>query len=504
MSWRQLLACATLAHIHRPATGRQTQALGYDDAAFSESIGTAMSNGIPNEEVSKGEAASETQLSRELRDRIQQLESKTELELIRRESRIVPALIGIAKYVRLSTIVHDEKGQAALHALFFRLFSPGTAAAAGGMLVLLLTALQVGLIWRQNSKLDQQTQMMQAQVNVALTAQIGSLLEDITEQTKNIPCLKPETVTMALEEGGWIAPCWVNIPRGNRQRWIHCYYMERPENKVMNSGPATSVEDFRERCLDRDGNLSPSVSNTMSLDDSIAARVVTLTRLARPYRFVDTEPTITPSAPQNVFPMEWIANMRLATDQAPKLVRHPLSPERGILFAHIVGAGFEVTETELLSDAEWDQAYAPGLNASRIDLPPIKNASFQHGKFDYSTPEGFEDSDLRCTDFHSANLLESEILRVDLAGANFDFARLPEIENFIATDLKFASFDGAYAPSEDWLEQLAKTGVPGFDKSMWRMNTTIEKGLPAHMAEHQISLVGKWELIEQSDFCERQ
>lgn len=428
----------------------------------------------------------QTQRIEELAEQIRKLEAKTELELIRREARLIPAVIGVIKYVRLRTIATDEKGQAALHAILSRIFSPGSAAAAGGLLVLFFTAVQAGLVWRQNLKLDQQTQLMQAQVNTALTAPLGALLQDISEQAKTFPCLKKETIALAGLVDDRMPSCWANVPLVERSRWVHCYYMERPGTRVRirsDQGSFKSVmsrlgdrgsfmsvkyklQQFTEVCTDIEDPPSALVASRVPLDDSVAARVATLTRLARSYRFIETEegkPAVshTPKPYSSRF-ADWL----FSSDDSPRLINHPLSPERGILLAHLLTNGFDVGDAESLASADWSQSYAPAIQGRGASLPYIKGAYLQHADLSGASLAGFEKTDLRCADLTSADLSGGLFFDVDLGGVDLGYAKLPR-RGFRPTNLEEANFHGAIVSDRDFIDTV--TGVRGFDRSHWTL-----------------------------------
>ncbi|HET9642423.1 MAG TPA: hypothetical protein VFP68_03475 [Burkholderiaceae bacterium] len=138
---------STASHGTGEEDGSVTFVQEVEAAAQSLQSGIAAEDGVAPPD---NKAASATSVE----ERLKRLEEGTDVEFIRREVRFIPAIVNLWRYFRPFGSGDDARSRAALTAFLWRLFSPGSAAAAGGLVMLGLTAAQVLLISQQNQKLD--------------------------------------------------------------------------------------------------------------------------------------------------------------------------------------------------------------------------------------------------------------------------------------------------------------------------------------------------------------
>lgn len=407
--------------------------------------------------------------AQEIDRRLRQLEEQTEIELIRREARLVPVLLGVVRNVRIEKLT-DERSLAALSALFWRIFSPGTATAAAGLLILFLTAVQANLIWQQNRKIDQQTYLMQSQVNVALTTQLGPLLEDLTQHLKQLPCLAPET--MAMQSSSDLKQCWLDLSEADqRARWLRCrHYEKEAAEKASPSALQAPKNECKSTSVDYTDNRLP-------IPEDLAARVMALTRLARSYRFLasptDDVSVVEARPVQHTF--QALADRMFTRQDGPELFPTPLSPERGILLSHLLSLGYDISKGVAITQADFSDAYTPELRADGAELPILKNGYFPYASFRGSLIGVLSKGNFKCASFDEANLFHGDVQGSDLSGASLARALLPEAKYFRPRSMVETNLNFAIVPEEDYLERLRAQNIPGFDFERWKIRRSNDK-----------------------------
>lgn len=439
-----------------------------------------------------------------LEKKLFELESKTEIELIRRESRLIPVLIGLIKHVRFNNLQTDEKSHAALSAFFWRIFSPGTAATAGGIFVIILTAAQVSMIWEQNKKIDQQTQLIQAQVNVALTSQLGGIIEDITANAKEYPCLTSATLkAIKAHSDDGLSSCWVNLTDNERQQWLHC---ESWQNALNGDQETSKLDDLKNKCLSSE-NIERNDPSRIQLSEPLFSRILTFTKMCRPYRFIASEPsellTASPAKNPSSKLLASVLDVFHSSD-SPILFSRPLSPERGVLLSHVLAHGFNI-ENSFIGEPNWAGAYAPNINAGGAQLPgTLKDGFFPNGLFIASKVNKLINSDFKCASFAWANMEKSIVLGGDFSGINFMNALLPKAEDFSPDSLIESNFDGAVSTEEHFLEIVKAKKIQGFNAERWKTTPLgfWENGVRIQKYVIQVFDSKINTLISRSDYCQ--
>lgn len=419
-----------------------------------------------------------------LGERVQRLEQFVESEFLRRETRLIPSLMGLWTHIQGGP--KDPKARAAVSAFLWRLFSPGTTAAAGGILLLAITVVQAMLIARQNTKLDQQTHLMQAQANVAVSSQVGDLVSKITEHG-GMACLSKEIRTPPERPAGKLLPnsfskeahlyfrsqlpeCWQDVPSSLRPQWLNACIDDRLMcRKFLFAARQSLSEELQQG--ERSGGPS-----SLPLPPGLQAQVVALTNLARPYRFVDVgRPEVTQQA--NLVGVSGILNRILVwfsgtTEGAPSLTPRAVSPERGVILVQLLVLGHG-TRGGSVSNADFSSAYVFNAPLSGVRFADtLQDALLPYASFKSANLSGvFYRSDMPCADFEGANLEKLAITQGDFSGVNFDNSKLPPAKLFNPSQLHGASFEGATVTAEDFLKELAARNIPGFESGRWRMRS---------------------------------
>lgn len=362
-------------------------------------------------------------------DRIERLEKATDLEFIRREVRFIPAIVNFWRYFRFGDR-DDARSRASLTALLWRFFSPGTAAAAGGFLVLLLTAAQAMFIYQQNQKLDQQTYLAEASRRGVLTAEFASLAEKIGGE---------RSTRVARQE---VLP-WKRF-------------------KV-------DAVHFR-------------------LEDPTAARLSAFTRSAKPYRYLDldADSSADDNAGGGTGP-SWVARLyaHLFYDpNTPKLNAVPLSPERGQALSFL-----STTNVDLSEASSWGLDFSNAdlrnvqLVGARARTAKLLNADMTGATL---LAVDLEASDLRGVVLRNACWQEGDMSLAKLKGADLRGAYLndvalpvPELGG-VKIDEK-TNLDGSFSFMPKWIESAKASLAPELRPHLDRYTVSkIERAFTKH------------------------
>lgn len=303
--------------------GGQAQAASTSFAHEAEAAEQSLRSSVTAED---GVASSDSKamFPGSVEERLKRLEEGTDVEFIRREVRFIPAIVNLWRFFRPFESGDDARSRAALTAFLWRLFSPGSAAAAGGIVMLGLTAAQVLLISQQNQKLDQQTYLAEASRRGALTAEFAALSENIGRERAQ---------SMKLGAG---------IP------W------KRFKVDVMH----------------------------FKLEESTLARLSAFTRSAKAYHYLDLNASAEPKAAITLSERwnHWLAGATAQGESvtpAPRLTSVPLSPERGQVLSFLSTNAVDLSEASSwgLDFSQADLRYmqlvgtkAATLNLARADL----------------------------------------------------------------------------------------------------------------------------------------
>lgn len=341
-----------------------------------------------------------------LQDRIQRLEESTDIEFIRRESRFIPAVVNFWQYFRFGRRADDPRSRASLTALLWRVFSPGTAAAAGGVMVMLLTAVQAVLIYQQNQKLDQQTYLAEASRRGVLTAEFSSLAEKVGGE---------RTARIAAQE---VLP-WKRF-------------------KV-------DAVHFR-------------------LESPTAARLSAFTRSAKPYRYLDLEGD-TGAGEGGGASQGWAARLYTGIfhdDAEPKLNAAALSPERGQALSFLSTTNVDLTEASSwgfdFSNADLRRVQLVGTRARTAKLPNADLSGSTLLAVDLQSAD-LRGAVLRNVCWQEGDLSLAKIKGADLRGAYLNDVALPLTQDLATVRIdETTHLEGSYSFHEKWLD-AAKSAI---------------------------------------------
>ena len=409
----------------------------------------------------------------QLRQELSAHKEELDLELIRRESRWVPVVLNLLQHFSLRQFSRDSKSNAAATAALWKLFSPGTAAAAGGLLVLVLTALQLLLLHRQEAKLDQQTHLMQAQTNVVLGAQLGAILEALANHTEKT-CLDP-SFHERLDEMA-MGRCWSDLTTSTqRSQWYNCSLLQS-ENKWQDlpktaklhcpiyTDPLAQHPSFAAS----QARPHPSDGPFLPIPGNLSIRIGAFTRTVQPYRFLDSsresESIGSKSDPGQKSVAAGFLNLLTSTQEPPQLMPRSLSPERGVLLNQLVRLGFELDEKH---DFDFRAAYAYESKLVGIRMQRISDAMLPKAQVSGSSISKIANSDIPCGTFFNTKI--GSIIGGAFDGASFSSAILPKAAQFKPKSVRHADFDQATVFEVDFLEQVSKHAIQGFEPTMWKV-----------------------------------
>lgn len=344
-------------------------------------------------------------------ERLKRLEEGTDIEFIRREVRFVPAVVNLWRYFRPFGSGNDVRSRAALTAFLWRLFSPGSAAAAGGIIMLGLTAAQVLLISQQNQKLDQQTYLAEASRRGALTAEFAAISEKIGSERAQ------------------------SMKQGSAIPW------KRFQVDVMH----------------------------FKLEESTLARLSAFTRSAKAYHYLDLDASAEIKAATTMRERwnSWLAEVTVqgeAATPAPRLNSVPMSPERGQVLSFLSTNAVDLSEA-----STW------GLDFSQADLRAIQLVGTKAGTLNLARADLSESTllavDLEAADLRGVNLKracwqEGDISRAkfqnaDLRGAYLNDVALPDGDQLAGVRIDAATnLQGSFSFYPGWLEHAREQMHP--------------------------------------------
>ena len=402
-------------------------------------------------------------LASTLEDRIRNVENSTERELIRRETRWVHVCLNLLSHFGLRELRQDTNARAATTAFLWRLFSPGTAAAGGGIIILALTAIQAGLLFRQEEKLDQQTHLMQAQTNVVLGAQLGPLLEALAQHTESV-CID-KALYDRLDEN-YAKRCWSDTKNTvERKVWFSC--------KLHQLDPSWRKGSNKFTCpFEQDPPGSEYNAYLLDIPSSLPLRTVAFTRTLQPYRFIENDSLPKASAAhKSISTLQSYLDNILPGSESPRLVTRPLSPEKGVLLAQMIRMGYRFEQSH---DYDFRATYAFEMRASGSTLHTIRESSFPYGNFRDVVVDTLEESDFVCAAFSYSTI--RRLVGGNYYGADFSDAKLPVVQFFSPSILTHANFTNAIVHEEDFVQKVAAKGIPGFDASAWQVQKNKRSG----------------------------
>ena len=381
------------------------------DVAGAQSTGLTVTQGVDEAVQARiaaedGVSPQETKASSpvNIEERLKRLEEGTDVEFIRREVRFIPATVNLWRYFRPFGSGDDVRSRAALTAFLWRLFSPGSAAAAGGIVMLGLTAAQVLLVSQQNQKLDQQTYLAEASRRGALTAEFAALSEKIgSERAQSV-------------RDGAVTP-WMRF----KVDGVH-----------------------------------------FNLEESTLARLSAFTRTAKAYHYLDleasAEPITTPTLGER-----WNRWITEATAQggrqtpAPRLNLVPLSPERGLALSFLSTNTVDLTQASTWgldfsqADLRYTQLFgtkAATLNLARSDLSDSTLLAVDLASAD------LRGVNLRGVCWQEGDMSGAKFKNADLRGAYINDVALPNGDQLGGVRIdSLSNLDGSYSFYPGWMEQ---------------------------------------------------
>jgi hypothetical protein len=320
--------------------------------------------------------------------------------------------VNLWRYFRPFGSGDDARSRAALTAFLWRLFSPGSAAAAGGLVMLGLTAAQVLLISQQNQKLDQQTYLAEASRRGALTAEFAALSERVGT--------------------------------------------ERGES--MKSGAVIPWKRFKVDAMH------------FRLGESTLARLSAFTRSAKAYHYLDLDASQEPKVATTLSERwnRWLTNVTALSGSAtpaPRLNSVPLSPERGQTLSFLSTNAVDLSEASTwgldfsqadLRSVQLVGTKAPTLNLARADLSESTLLALDLAAAD------LRGVDLRRACWQEGDLSRAKFKNADLRGAYVNDVALPTGDQLAGVRIDgTTNLASSYSFLPKWLDQAREQMHPG-------------------------------------------
>lgn len=412
---------------------------------------------------------------------LESLRNDTEIELIRRETRFLPSLMNFLLHFQLRQWRSNPRSKAAISALLWRIFSPGTAAVVGGgLLMFILTGLQVWLLWLQNARIDQQTQIMQSQANISVVTRLGELQDEILKYADTACLVSAQANEPGAKDPQGVPNCWGSVPSSGRKRWL--------DSCAASSDCSAhyAIQDFlRSESSDLLGldSLQYLAQAGLPLARPEQSKVVAMTQSARPYRFIESTSDRPATLPSSLFGE--LAAV-LAGGEQTKLVARPLSPERGQVLVMLLRSGISLVGKPI-SDADFSRsfAYRARLTDARL-MSNLDGVSFPRAILDGAVIAGsVHHSDFWCASFDRADLRKVIIFGGIFYGAVFSEVKLPTASNFNPANLIEADFRDAEVEDGSFLEQMGRKGIVGFNPNHWRLEAAGNRFKIKRQANHE-------------------
>lgn len=403
---------------------------------------------------------------------LRECRSQWEPQLIEREARLIPVLMNLINYARPWRKDSDPRSTAAIKATLWRVFSPGTALAAGGVFTLLVSIATLILLSQQNEKLDQQTYVADAGRSASLISELGSVMGAVMAYANEV-CTAPAK--------GGARRCWSDYQVPFRSDFVDGYKVNEASGQNTPSGrPIDFYASQIASTSDPDRQRPP----LLPLAPQIAGRLWVLVSALRPYRYVEfPDVNAIPPRIQSGWIETALSTLRSSLDtDRPTIAPHPLSPERGQILASLVQLGVNL-ESGIAYNLSWEYAYIESPKFADIWLRHrnLANASLKCGDF---TGANLQFSSFRHANLHGAQFIGE---RTSLVGVNFQGAdlsrakflgvRLPRARTFESADLHEVDLHEATTTESSFLEQLA-IKARHFQKNAWRL-VPIEESLVA-------------------------
>jgi uncharacterized protein YjbI with pentapeptide repeats len=290
----------------------------------------------------------------------------TELEssLMQQEHRLLPILHNF--FVRRIEFEQDDpRRAAAAHALLWRIsvaLAPAAAVGSAGITAIL----GVCLAWRANSLISEQ--------NVTMAKQV----------------VQVEHQNALLEEQTALLKTQNSLTEANRR-------------SSLGFELSAILQEIGEKATELDGG--PTIDSRLTLSRTLQGRIVALSRVLKPYRYLD---------------------------DSGKLIPNPLSPERGQLLLALVSANVELDKFA----SELDMSLAD-LRGATLNLADLRQLN------------------LRRADFTDASLILADLRGADLSGARFVNANLSNAD--------LTEYYAALSAKADFFRQRVTTLMHGAD-----------------------------------------
>ncbi|TAW06630.1 pentapeptide repeat-containing protein (plasmid) [Rhizobium ruizarguesonis] len=370
-----------------------------------------------------------------LEQRITEDRRKTELELLRREHRIVNATIALAQNWKGDKEFRWASFEGFVRCLFAMVFRTGVGASVTAIgLAGLFFAYQANrLLQEQTIRINIQSHLTEAQRRSSLIIELGQIMEDISKEKAAYP----------------------TSPTSKRQ------VMYRTDlESIANSGQFSDqmIQDY--------------IRSQFTPSDALVGRIAALANSLKPYYYVSYGRGSATQKPKQLSGMagflDDLASLTLQVENEyyPRLIDEPVSPERGQLLRYMLSAGVNLLPVDNAgatfeaADLQESQLYGFFLPASNLRNAKFKSSVFSTMRFGSVNPNlgvQFNGADFTCAAFLNTTF-SSSVLR----GAKFAFVRMKGF-NFIhgpeysfpstiyeEADFTDADFDGVEVSQEDF------------------------------------------------------
>lgn len=387
-----------------------------------------------------------------------------EPQLIERETRLIPVVLNLIHHARPWRKVSDPRSGAAIKAGLWRVFSPGTVLATGGVATLVISLATLLLLAQQNERLDQQTYVTDAGRSGSLVSELGSVMAAVTEYAASV-CVMTDKASQALR-------CWPDYQTPFRKEFVERY--EAASASKTDRAPP-KIDFFHSQMAstaESEGDRPPR----LPLSPQLQGRLAVLVDALRPYRYLNFPDARPPAEKVDSLGLLSAGLAMLggaAGGERPQLSARPASPERGLLLASLVQMGINL-ESGLAFSMNWEYAYieSPAFRDVWLRRRNFKHATFRCAEF---AGANLESSSFRWADLHGATFMgeKTQLAAVsfrdaDLTRSKFLLARLPSASNFEGADLRDVDLHEATTTEPKFLETL-QAKARNFDASSWRM-----------------------------------
>ncbi|WP_027684238.1 pentapeptide repeat-containing protein [Rhizobium leguminosarum] len=372
---------------------------------------------------------------RSLEQRLTEDRRKTDLELLRREHRIVNATIELAQNWKGDKDTRWAAFEGFVRCLFAMVFRTGVGASVTAIgLAGLFFAYQANrLIQEQTIRINIQSHLTEAQRRSSLIYELGQIMEDISREKAanqpSSPSKRQETYRTGLKD-------------------------------IANSDqfPDPMIQDY--------------IRSQFTPSDALVGRIAALATSLKPYYYVSYARGSATSQTKHSNGMAgYLEELSKATLQVenefyPRLIEEPVSPERGQLLRYMLSAGVNLLPVDNAgatfeaADLQESQLYGFFLPTSNLRNAKFQNSVFSTMRFGSVNPTlgvQFNAADFTCaaflnTKFSSSILTGAKFAFVRMRGFNFIRGRDYSFPSTIYEEADFtdADFDGVEVTQQDF------------------------------------------------------